>query len=190
MTKTNFVNRLEKGKALLNSNAFFHQSAMKWTLICSIIIAIILLFLYISTTRVLVISETENNDILWQEPIELGDWFEHEYIHSVEQSPVIEKFQLMENGEIHTQESWTKSFGAGLPHTAEGDVEITDGYYVMKNLDRPLRGESLQMKPSDIRLHTFSFKEETITLSEPPFVGKVITIEVQDQNWVERMINR
>ncbi len=139
--------------------------------------------------HLLVISDMNTGETLWESDIKQGETFFHEYIHSVEKSPVKEVFQYSSTGEVMTMESWTKSFGAGLPYQREGDVEMKDGYYVLKNLNRPVHGGALRMKPSSLYPHTFYFRDQTIYLSKEPFVTKIIEINVIDLPWWEGFIS-
>ncbi|PYZ95895.1 hypothetical protein CR205_16075 [Alteribacter lacisalsi] len=127
--------------------------------------------------RVLEITEAKTGEILWQEPIEEEEWFHHEYIHSVQKSKVIEKFKLGSDGQMYTMESWTRSFGAGLPYEDKGNMEVIDGWYVTRDIYSPL--DELQMIPSHLYPHTFHFNEKEADLTEPPFKRTHIKIEVR-----------
>ena len=138
-----------------------------------------------SPPNVLMIEEVKTGEILWQQPIEKEEWFRHEYVHSVEKSKVIEKFKFSSDGEMLAMESWTRSFGAGMPYEQRGTVEFIDGYYVLSDLNDPI--EVLHMIPSHLQLHTFHFNEEEIVLSEPPFKRNHIKIEVVQLSIIERI---
>ncbi|SFM42178.1 protein of unknown function [Gracilibacillus orientalis] len=174
----------EKG-ALLLSNAFF-----KKIMLIFIVIIMLLLswFLWHRAHYLLVISDMNTEETLWSSEIDQGESFFHEYIHSVEKSSVKEVFQFSSTGELLTMESWTKSFGAGMPYQRKGDVEIKDGYYIMKNLNRPVHGGVLRMKPSTLYPHTFSFRDQTIYLSKEPYVKRIIEINVIELSWWEGIL--
>lgn len=149
-------------------------------------LSLLLYIIYImNPAHLLIIEAVKTGDILWQQPIQEEDWFHHEYIHSVEKSKVIEKFKLGSNGQILAMESWTRSFGAGLPYEQKGTVEHIDGYYVLKDLNDPL--EHLNMIPSHLYLHTFHFKEEEVILSELPFKKNLIKIQTKERTVFERI---
>ncbi|WP_054752176.1 DUF1850 domain-containing protein [Piscibacillus salipiscarius] len=135
----------------------------KYWLITIIAVTTVVLLLTIQSGKKLVIEDLQTGHILWQEQVDRGDWFSHRYIHSVEKSPVIEKFKISGDWRILTMESWTKSFGAGLPYEDKGDVEMKDGFFVIKNLNRPVFGGELKFQPSHLYPHTFKFKDQTIT---------------------------
>ncbi|MFD2657981.1 DUF1850 domain-containing protein [Gracilibacillus thailandensis] len=165
------MNNNSKGKALQRRNAFLATSLV-------VILLMIGVWLLVPSNYQLVIRDMKTKEILWADTIEKGNRFAHRYIHSVEKSPVKEVFQFSDMGEIRTMESWTKSFGAGLPYQRKGEVAMEDGYYVLKNINRPIHDDVLRMKPSNLYPHTFLFQNQTIYLSEQPFVGRVIEIDV------------
>ncbi|SHN36576.1 DUF1850 domain-containing protein [Gracilibacillus kekensis] len=174
-------NNQDEKKALLNSDAFVPK--MLIIIAFSILVVIGSWWLLKQPHYQLVITDMNSKEVLWQRDIEKGDQFAHQYIHSVEKSPVKEVFELSKSGELVTMESWTKSFGAGLPYQHQGDVSIKDGFYVMQNLNRPIHGGVLRMKPSDLYPHTFIFQEETFYLSKEPFVKRIIEINVKKKAW-------
>ncbi|GAE93702.1 hypothetical protein JCM21714_2805 [Gracilibacillus boraciitolerans JCM 21714] len=123
---------------MLKSGAFFPKIAILIAFIGLIIIGV---QLFHQSHYQLVITDMNSKEVLWESSIKIGgDRFSHQYIHSVEKSPVQEIFELSNSGEIVTMESWTKSFGAGLPYQHQGEVSMKDGYYVMRNLNRPIHG--------------------------------------------------
>jgi hypothetical protein len=167
------------GRALLLSNALFRRK--KVMLLLSLLLLIAIFLSWKSPYRVLVIEEVKSGDTLWQREINEEDWFRHEYIHSVEKSIVIEKFKLAEGGRILAMESWTRSFGAGMPYEQKGTVEMKDGFYILKDLKDPI--DVIHMQPSHLYPHHFYFKEEEVVLSEPPYKRNHIKFEVREMNW-------
>nr|WP_236838752.1 DUF1850 domain-containing protein [Caldalkalibacillus salinus] len=159
------------------------------TLTTVLLCLLLTVFLHVfSPDTVLVIEDVKSGQILWQEDIQAGEWFYHEYLHSVEKSPVIEKFKVNRAGEILTMESWTKSFGAGLPYEQQGTVEMVDGFYVLKDLHRPIHGGAFLMQPSNKYPHTFHFRDHRIMLSEEPYASTRIKIEVRHLTWLEAIL--
>ncbi len=188
MTSSNSqVNGTNK-KALLAGNAFL--KSLKWVLPILLVLIVLIFFIFLNhPTYVLQIEKVETGEILWESEIEKEEWFAHEYIHSVEKSPVIEKFKFDKSGEILTMESWTKSFGAGLPYERKGTVDMIDGYFVIKDLNRPIHGGSLMMQPSDLFPHKFYFQDEELMLSEAPFVKNAIEIKVVEMNGFQSLVH-
>ncbi|MDQ0252851.1 hypothetical protein J2S74_000223 [Evansella vedderi] len=140
---------------------------------------------HVSSPYLSLVIAGQGEEVLWKTDIQREEWFSHQYTHSVEKSPVIEKFKVNEAGEIVTMESWTKSFGAGMPFEQQGTVEMKDGFYILKDLNRPIHGGLLQMKPSSLYPHTFQFRDEELLLSEAPFKGKRLKIKVIPMTWFE-----
>ena len=178
-------NRVEhKGGALQLSNALSFLKKKKAIVLVIFLLMSTLLLLYLpSPHKFLVIEEVKTGDILWQREIKPNDWFRHEYIHSVEQSLVIEKFKIDETGQIFAMESWTRSFGAGMPYEQKGTVEMKDGFYILKDLYDPI--DVIHMMPSHLHLHTFHFKEEEVVLSEPPYTRNHIKFAIKNAKWFE-----
>lgn len=159
----------------------------KFIITASVIISagiILAVLIVIAPSYQLVIEEKQTGYELWSLPVQEGDWFRHEYLHSVEKSKVIEKFKLGAEGQILAMESWTKSFGAGLPYENKGTVEQIDGYYVLKDISEPV--EVLHIIPSHLYLHTFHLGDTEVVLSEPPFKRTLLLIEIRKLTIRER----
>ncbi len=75
--------------------------------------------------KVLKASNFKTGEYLKSWRIKDGEVFAIEYIHSVEQSPVLENF-LVDKGDIILLDTYFHSFGAGLPATTPYKTEITD----------------------------------------------------------------
>ncbi|MCT8136892.1 DUF1850 domain-containing protein [Anaerobacillus sp. CMMVII] len=163
------------------SNVLFKQRTIL-IIACCLLLSFILLNVS-SPHRLLVIEEAKTGKVLWQEEIFASEWFHHEYIHSVEKSIVIEKFKIDDTGQIFAMESWTRSFGAGLPYELKGNLQITDGYYILKDIYEPI--EILHMQPSHLHLHTFHFRDEVLVLSEPPYTRTHLKIYSKPLRWYE-----
>jgi len=81
-----------------------------------------------------------NDEIVKSFPVKNGERFTIRFIHSVERSPWIEKFEIINDSEIYLKETVTFSFGAGLPTYSENfsfeeeGMTITDINEKMDNL--------------------------------------------------------
>lgn len=179
----------QKKRTLLIGNVLFQKLDLKWLLICIIILLVAIFLNYPSPYKTLVIEDIKTEEILWHKDILTEEWFEHQYIHSVEKSPVIEKFKVDKSGQILTMESWTKSFGAGLPYERQGTTAMVDGFFVLKELNRPIHGGVLQIQPSSLYPHTFHFKKNVVVLSEPPYSSTRIKIEVKHKSWANKILS-
>ncbi len=112
--------------------------------------------------------------VFFEQLIEPDDTFYHEYLHSVEQTPVREYYKIDEDYRMIATESWTKSFGAGLPYESKEKLERVDGFFVIHD-DREL--DYLNILPSKLYPHQFFFKDWTVDLSKD-LSGKRIRIQV------------
>lgn len=182
----NRTKQLKRKRALLASSALFKRK--KYVAIIAAALCIIIFLNLASPYKLIFIEDVRTNNVLWKSDIKTDEWFHHQYIHSVEKTIVIEKFRVDHTGEILTMESWTRSFGAGLPFEQQGTVEIKDGYYILRDLNRPIHGGVLLMKPSTLYPHSFHFRELELSLSEPPYAGTVIKIDVKQANWLQAFL--
>jgi hypothetical protein len=189
LSNTTFLNRdlHAKKRALLASNAFFNKYKKNIFLVWFGLHFIVLLFTWPSPHLVLIIEEAKTDKILWKEETKPGDWFEYHYIHSVELSQVIEKYKLDHQGTILAMESWTGSFGAGLPYELSDNIEFIDGFYVVKDINRSI--DQINFLPSDLNPAIFNFKEHKVVLSEPPYARKHLRIEVRSLTWLKWIID-
>jgi hypothetical protein len=74
--------------------------------------------------------------------------FSLSYTHSVEKTPVIEVFQVQENGTLLLTATKYKSYGVGLPSLPEeGRLTIADGWFVLDDLRREYREIRLRVGP-------------------------------------------
>lgn len=60
-----------------------------------------------------------------------------QYIHSVEKTPVIECFRVLDDGRLMLTATAYKSYGVGLPSLPEeGRLTVADGWMVLEDLQR------------------------------------------------------
>ena len=98
----------------------------KWILIISLLILIYLLI----PINTLFAKNFKTNEYLSEWKVKDGKTFTIEYIHSVEKSPVTEKYRVKKD-KIILLETTFKSFGAGLPATTIYKFElIEDGFRI------------------------------------------------------------
>jgi hypothetical protein len=67
----------------------------------------------------LCLTDPLNDEIVKSFPAKNGERFTIRFIHSVERTPWIEKFEIINDSEIYLRETVTFSFGAGLPTYSE-----------------------------------------------------------------------
>lgn len=96
--------------------------------------------------RRLCLVDPIKDEIVKSFPIETGEAFTVRFIHSVERSPWIERFEVREGDEIYLMETVTFSFGAGLPTYSENfsfeeeGMTITDINEKMERLSYKVGG--------------------------------------------------
>ena len=82
--------------------------------------------------------------------IEIGDTktFSLRYTHSVEKTPVIESFRILDNGKLLLFSTAYKSYGVGLPSLPEeGTLSVSDGWLLLENLHREYPEIKLRVGP-------------------------------------------
>ncbi len=117
----------------------------------------------------------KENEVYWETKVNKNDTFYHEYIHSVELSPVREYYFIVEQYSLVAQESWTKSFGAGLPTEKKREIEFKDGFMVIRD-ERPI--EYINMQSSHLFPHYLYVGKEQVELSSQYLSGKPFRIRV------------
>ncbi|MHC0551172.1 DUF1850 domain-containing protein [Salinicoccus sp. CNSTN-B1] len=157
-----------KKKTLRRRNVFFS--------LIGISVVALLVILYITAPFRISISDMETGEVLYSTRIDDGERFSVEYIHSVERSPVKEIFEVR-GTDIYTMESHTESFGAGMPY--EGEVmELEDGKFIISEINRPVHGGTLRIRPSSVFPHHIMIGDDDILISEPPFKGRNLEVNV------------
>jgi hypothetical protein len=82
--------------------------------------------------------------------IELGavKTFSLQYTHSVEKTPVIETFTIMEDGAFLLTSTKYRSYGVGLPFLpSEGKLTVADGWFLLEDLHREYRDIRVRVGP-------------------------------------------
>ncbi|WP_332695810.1 DUF1850 domain-containing protein [Halalkalibacter lacteus] len=158
-------NKKYSKKALLLSTAFLF-----------LLLAINLMFLSSGEKQkyFLQIYLPYEDTVYFEAPVYPNDTFYHEYLHSVELSPVREYYKIDENYHMIATESWTKSFGAGIPYETKDNLERIDGFFVIQE-EREI--DSLNLLPSDLFPHSFYYGEKAVDLSSE-LSGERIRIQV------------
>lgn len=156
-------------KALHIRNAFLY-------LTCLFIIVEAAVIIQMNKPLNIVIEDMNTGEELFSEKIEESERFEVSYIHSVERSPVIEIFEVR-GDEIYTMESHTESFGAGMPYEGD-DVELADGKFIIKNINRKVHGGTLRIRPSSVFPHHIKIRDTDLIISDPPYKGRNLEVKI------------
>lgn len=168
-TQSNFAHMkiteiIRDRKALLYSSVFLS------------IICIALILYILKPNEYLLLVNNGTDEVLHSIELDEGLIFSITYTHSVERSEVTEVFEVRDE-EIFVMESYTESYGAGLPY--EGTVLEEDGRFVIKDINQ--RIDSLVVRPSKLYPHYLSYNDEIIMISDYPFRGKNIRIVVNER---------
>lgn len=156
-------------KALLIRNAFLSLTSI------FIVLEIVIIFQLNQPVKI-VVEDMSTEEELFVQEVEYGERFEVNYIHSVERSPVSEVFEVRGDG-IYTMESHTESFGAGMPYAGE-DVELKDGTFTIKNINRKVHGGTLRIRPSSVFPHHIIIGDTDIVISNAPYKGKNLEVKL------------
>ncbi|QQK74796.1 DUF1850 domain-containing protein [Salicibibacter cibarius] len=141
------------------------------------LVPLLLLIVFWEQTPKLQVVATASNDVLFEEEIQPGDTFFHEYIHSVMKTPIREVFEINDDFEIVSKETWTQAFGAGIPYDSNEPIRKEDDFYIIPDDGRVV--EELRLIPSNLYTHTFEFKNETLYLSDMEEDDRRVMIHVQ-----------
>jgi len=115
----------------------------------------------------LIIRETETGRLLVNLPIDWNECFTIRYIHSVDISPVFEKFRADEKCGLVLEETWFRMFGAGMGHwEGRGRLTLDDNRMThITDMDSTLGSFLLRVGSKGVD-HTVLFRDQEINLSD------------------------
>ncbi|RYD05941.1 hypothetical protein N752_06765 [Desulforamulus aquiferis] len=127
-------------------------------------LGLFLITLFFLPLPVLTVAEKDKfNQILI--PMVLDKTFTIEYIHSVQKTPVQEKFILAPGNKIILTETTFQSFGVGTPFLAdEGTLVNKNGTFVLTDLSRSFESINLGFLP--LTKHTIVYRNDTYNFSD------------------------
>lgn len=114
----------------------------------------------------LVLSDRESGQVYATYPVENGDTYAVEFVHSVNKSPVRDVFEIRD-GEIWNTQCIYYSFGAGVEETlGEGETLSygENGEMIISNIEKKM--DNLVIVVGTISDHTLYIGEETISLRD------------------------
>ena len=127
---------MRKGK-LYSSIGTGKKIAWTAAVLCAVAVFVLLLSPW---QQYLVLQDRDSARIYGMYPIQDGETFSVSFIHSVNQSPVIESYEI-ENGEIYVIQLQYYSFGAGMPTQPEEGQTLTygeDGAMILSGFHRKM----------------------------------------------------
>lgn len=114
----------------------------------------------------LVLSDKQSGQVYATYPVENGDTFAVEFVHSVNKSPVRDVFEIRD-GEIWNIQCIYYGFGAGVEEElAEGETLSygENGEMIISNIEKKM--DNLVIVVGTISDHTLYLGEETISLRD------------------------
>lgn len=114
----------------------------------------------------LVLSDRESGQVYATYPVENGDTFAVEFVHSVNKSPVRDVFEIRD-GEIWNVQCIYYGFGAGVEEElAEGETLSygENGEMIISNIEKKM--DNLVIVVGTISDHTLYLGEETVSLRD------------------------
>ena len=114
-------------------------------------------------------------------PISTDDHFSIEFIHSVNNSPVVEYYKIDKNNDIYVYKTKYYNYGAGVPTNIKDNETISygeDGSMIIDHINKKI--DDLYYYLSDIHDHVLKINDgEAISLWGIFGKNKVIHIEVK-----------
>lgn len=114
----------------------------------------------------LVLSDSQSGQVYATYPVENGDTYAVEFVHSVNKSPVRDVFEIRD-GEIWNTQCIYYGFGAGVEEElAEGEVLSfgENGEMIISNIEKKM--DNLIIVVGTISDHTLYIGEETVSLRD------------------------
>ena len=115
----------------------------------------------------LVLSNADSGQVYATYPVENGDTFAVEFIHSVNKSPVRDVYEIRE-GEIWNTQCIYYGFGAGVEEElGEGETLSygENGEMIISNIEKKI--DNMVIVVGTISDHTLYLGDETISLRDP-----------------------
>ncbi len=113
----------------------------------------------------LVVSHFSTAKIIATLKVKSGDKFTIRYIHSVDKTPIFEKFRLDREKGLVLEKTWFTMFGAGLGHwPGHGNLSQDSEWITIDNIEQPLGSFILRIGSPSVG-HTIIYHEQKINLS-------------------------
>ncbi len=102
--------------SMSNKSDTHNKKARRFGAAFLFIILSLLILVLMRKEHYLQIYDEKEQQVIWEAPIQAGETFYHEYLHSVSLTPVQEYYQMNDEGVMVATESRVQSFGAGIPY--------------------------------------------------------------------------
>jgi hypothetical protein len=150
-----------------------------------VLLAVCLGLTTIPLFTVLVIRDTETNQIVWSGSVSEDTPFAIRWTHSIHRSPVVEYYRV-QGKQIRLYEMSFKDYGIGMSsELAPGEKLVTrDGAFHVENMNHVF--PALRLFIGQVRAnHTLLFDGKEIPLASVDAPGKAITIQVETHSIIQ-----
>ena len=148
------------------------------------------LFFVLPFNEMLTVTQEDTSKTLLALPIATGDWFEIKFIHSVNLSPVVDRYQW--TGEsIMLKSTVFLSYGAGIPILEDGigtDFKHTQDGFEITGIDASREKISIMLQ--SVPDHTLIYSGSEIKLLEFADSGTIVTIQVRKISFFKAVSSR
>lgn len=105
-----------------------------------LIIALPIVYLLWPTQLALTLTQGKTNQVVFIEPMNVGNRFTIQFIHSIHKTPVIEEYFIDKQYNIVLDQITFETYGVGNPSSLEPGQTFTqkDGKYIIGNVNRVL----------------------------------------------------
>lgn len=149
------------------------------------IIVIVMVFLLIPDYC---LTAESDEKLLFAFPIENGEFFEVNFTHSANLSPVTDVIEWT-GTQMLVRKTIFKAFGAGIPVPSDGigtELIHIDGHYELLGIDKPM--QSFGLMTQTVPNHYIFFKERKISLLRLVGSGRLVNITVKPVSRIKRLM--
>jgi len=144
-------------------NSFRHKL---FVFTAAIFTAVCILFFFMPAVRQFLLIDYKTDEVLYLTNVNPGDKFSITYVHSVNRSPIEDRYYINENYDILIYKTIFKSFGAGVPSNSDdgGKFEYFNNRIEVTDINRKI--DKLLMFVGVIADHHFLINGKDIKLNE------------------------
>ncbi len=154
------------------------RTAIALAVITLVVVVSALVFSQCGEGMRLVVTAYGGN-VLYSSPVSPGDEFEIVYIHSVQRSPVVEKFRVLPDRSIVVFETIYQDFGAGLPSEVDegAKVVVEPGGVRIYDMNRVM--PRITLRVGSIARHQFKHGTAVVNLADLVDSGTRVDVTVE-----------
>lgn len=148
-----------------------------------VVAAVLIVFVAFQNDK-LVLKDAKSGEKFASFPIEDGERFSVEFVHSVNKSPVRDVYEIRDGGEIYVVETKYYAFGAGVQTELNDGEKILygdDGSMTITNINTHI--PQLTYVVGTISDHVFRISGEEISLRELCGKNTFVSFTI-DRNWL------